>query len=224
MRILVIEDEKTLANSIKTGLVDEHFAVDVAYDGVSGYDLASVEEYDAIIVDIMLPGMDGIQICKMLREEKNNTPLLMLTAKDTTEDTVTGLDSGADDYLVKPFSFDELLARLRALMRRNSTKDPILRVDTLSLDPTSHIVKRANKEISLTSKEYALLEYFLRHPGHILTREQIISHVWDYSEDLMSNIIDVLIKRLREKIDKAFPKEKQLFITVRGIGYKIEKN
>ncbi len=221
MRILVVEDEKTLADAIKKGLVHERFAVDVFYDGKKGYDQAAVEEYDCLILDIMLPSMNVIEICTKLRSEKNNTPILMLTAKDTTEDTIAGLDSGADDYLIKPFSFDELLARLRALTRRNNQKAPILSVDSLTLDPISHIVKRSGKEIILTSKEYALLEYCMRHPGHILSREQIISHVWDYSENLMSNIIDVLIKRLRAKIDKAFPKQKKLFITVRGIGYKI---
>lgn len=222
MRILIIEDEKTLADSIRTGLIDEHFAVDTFYDGQKGYEQASVEEYDVIILDIMLPIMNGIDICKKLRTEKNNTPIIMLTAKDMTDDIVAGLDCGADDYMVKPFSFEVLLARIRALIRRNGEKNPILSVDGLTLNPASHIVKRNNKEITLTSKEYALLEYFMHHPGHILTREQIISHVWDYSEDLMSNIIDVLIKRLRAKIDKAFPKDKQLFVTVRGIGYKLE--
>ena len=222
MRILVVEDEKTLADSIKTGLVDEHFAVDVAYNGKIGYEQASVEEYDLIILDLMLPEMDGITICAKLREENNATPILMLTAKDTLEDKVKGLDTGADDYLIKPFAFDELLARIRALTRRNGKKSPVLHVDTLSLNPASHIVARGKKEIILTSKEYSLLEYFMRNPGHILTREQIISHVWDYSENLLSNIVDVLVKRLREKIDKPFPKEKQLFHTIRGMGYKIE--
>lgn len=222
MRILIIEDEKTLADSMKVGLIDEHFAVDVLYDGKAGYEQAAVEEYDVIILDIMLPGMDGLTICKALREEGVETPVLMLTAKDTIEDKVAGLDIGADDYLIKPFAFDELLARIRALIRRKGSKQPILSVDTLELNPSSHIVKRKNHEIQLTSKEYALLEYFMRNPGQILTREQIFSHVWDYSENLASNIIDVLVKRLREKIDKAFPKEKQLFITARGLGYKIE--
>lgn len=223
MRILIIEDEKTLADSLKTGLQDEHFAVDVFYDGKVGFEQACVEEYDAIILDIMLPSMTGLEICKSLRSEKNETPIIMLTAKDTVSDKVAGLDTGADDYLIKPFSFEELLARIRALVRRNGTKNPILQVDSLELNPATHIVKRKNKEITLTSKEYALLEYFMRNPDNILTREQIITHVWDYSEDLMSNIVDVLVKRLREKIDKAFPTEKKLFITARGLGYKLEK-
>lgn len=223
MRILIIEDEKTLADSIKIGLVDEHFAVDVFYDGKTGYEQAVGEDYDVIILDIMLPGMDGLTICKTLREENCSTPILMLTAKDMVEDRVAGLDRGADDYLIKPFAFDELLARIRALVRRNGSRKPLLTVGSLELNPSSHIVKRKGREIQLTSKEYALLEYCMRNKNHILTREQIISHVWDYSENLSSNIIDVLIKRLREKIDKAFPKEKKLFITARGLGYKLEE-
>ncbi len=223
MRILIIEDEKTLADSIKIGLAEEHFAVDVVYDGKGGYEQAAVEDYDVIILDIMLPGMTGIEICQTLRREKNDTPIIMLTAKDTTSDKVAGLDSGADDYVIKPFSFEELLARIRALARRQGKKDPILRVGSLTLNPATHIVERAQKEIVLTSKEYALLEYFMRNQGTIVTRDQIIAHVWDYSENLMSNIVDVLVKRLREKIDKAFPKEKPLFITARGIGYRLQE-
>lgn len=222
MRILVVEDEKTLAGAIQTGLIDEHFAADIAYDGKTGYEQASGEDYDVIILDIMLPHMDGLAICAQLRKDGVATPILMLTAKDTLEDKVTGLDTGADDYLIKPFAFDELLARIRALIRRHGKKSPILEVGSLTLNPATHIVSRLGKEIALTSKEYSLLEYFMRNENSILTREQIISHVWDYSENLLSNIVDVLVKRLREKIDRAFPKEKKLFQTVRGIGYKIE--
>ena len=221
MRILVVEDETLLAQSLKTGLEDEHFAVDVFSNGQEAYEQAATEEYDVILLDIMLPGMDGITICQKLRDEKNYTPIIMLTAKDTIEDKVTGLDIGADDYLVKPFSFEELLARIRSVVRRTTTNELILTVDSLTLNPATHIVKRGTAEIELTGKEYALLEYFMHHPGHVLTREQILSHVWDYSQDLMSNIIEVLMKRLREKIDKAFPKEKPLFTTVRGLGYKL---
>jgi DNA-binding response OmpR family regulator len=221
MRILVVEDEKMLAENIKTGLEDENFAVDVAFNGLDAYDLAAGEEYDVIILDIMLPGMDGITLCRKLRAEKNYTPILVLTAKDTVEDIVIGLDDGADDYMVKPFSFEELLARIRSLMRRSTTKDTILKADSLELNPSSHIVKRNGKELSLTGKEYSLLEYFMRYPNQVLTREQILSHVWDYSYDSMSNIIDVLIRRLRNKIDKDFPDEKPLFRTVRGLGYKL---
>lgn len=221
MRILVVEDEKMLAENIKTGLEDENFAVDIAFNGLDAYDLAAGEEYDVIILDIMLPGMDGITLCKKLRAEKIYTPILMLTAKDAVEDKVTGLDDGADDYMIKPFSFEELLARIRSLMRRSTTKDTILKVDSLELNPSSHIVKRNGKELSLTGKEYSLLEYFMRYPNQVLTREQILSHVWDYSYDSMSNIIDVLIRRLRNKIDRDFPDEKPLFKTVRGLGYKL---
>lgn len=221
MRILVVEDEMALAHSIKIGLEDEKFAVDILHNGQEAYEQAAVEEYDIIILDRMLPEMDGIAICKKLRAEKVFTPILMLTARGGVEDRIEGLDSGADDYLSKPFSFAELLARIRALLRRATTKETILQVDSLSIDPVTHIVIRAGKEISLTAKEYGLLEFLLRHPNQIVTREQITSHVWDYSVDLMSNTIEVLIKRLRSKIDKAFPKEKSLFITIRGMGYKI---
>lgn len=221
MRILVVEDEKLLGESLKTGLGDENFAVDLLQDGQAAYEQAVTEEYDVILLDIMLPGIDGIAICKKLREEKNYTPIIMLTAKDTVDDKVIGLNSGADDYLIKPFSFEELLARIRSVVRRTTTKDPVLAVDTLVLNPITHIVTRSGREIELTGKEYALLEYFMHHPGHVLTREQILNHVWDYSTDLMSNIIEVLMKRLREKIDKNFPEQKSLFTTVRGLGYKL---
>lgn len=222
MRILVIEDEDMLAQSLRTGLIDEQYAVDIFTSGRLGYEQAATEEYDVIILDIMLPEMNGITICRTLRQEKNHTPIIMLTAKDTIEDRVEGLDCGADDYLIKPFSFEELLARIRSLIRRTTVKETILHVGSLTLNPVSHIVKRSGEEIMLTGKEYALLEYFMMHPNQILSREQILSHVWDYSTDLVSNTIEVLVKRLREKIDKAFPKEPQLFTTVRGIGYKIE--
>ncbi|HEX8931563.1 MAG TPA: response regulator transcription factor [Patescibacteria group bacterium] len=221
MRILVVEDESNLAHSIKIGLEEEKFAVDIMQNGEKAYEQASVEEYDVIILDRMLPEMDGVEVCKKLREAKIFTPVLMLSARNTTEDKIEGLDSGADDYLTKPFLFVELLARIRALIRRATTKEVILTLDSLSINPTTHVVTRKGEEISLTAKEYALLEFFMRHPNQIVTREQITSHVWDYSFDAMSNTIEVLIKRLRSKIDKAFPKEKQLFVTVRGLGYKI---
>lgn len=221
MRILVVEDEVSLAQSIKTGLEDEKFAVDIINNGAEAYEQASTEEYDAILLDRMLPEMDGIEICKKLRTEKNFTPILMLTARDTVDDKVEGLNSGADDYLAKPFSFDELLARIQSLIRRSTTNETILKLDSLTVDPITHIVKRKNKEITLTAKEYALLEFFMRHPNQVVTREQIINHVWDYSYDSMSNTIEVLIKRLRDKVDIAFPKENKLFATVRGMGYKL---
>jgi DNA-binding response OmpR family regulator len=220
MRILIIEDERNIANNLKTGFVDEKFAVDVAYDGTEGYDLASVEEYDAVILDLMLPGMNGLDICKKLRAEKNHTPILMLTAKDSVEDRVSGLEIGADDYLIKPFSFEELLARVKSLIRRSTNIDPILKVDSLELNPISHIVTRCGTEINLTGKEYVILEYLMHHTNEILTRDQIINHVWDYSYESFGNIVDVFMVRLRNKIEKPFPKEKKLISTVRNIGYR----
>ncbi len=221
MRILVIEDEPLLAQSIRQGLLDEDYAVDVLHNGQEGYDHASVEEYDIILLDVMLPEMDGFTIAQKLRSEKNKTPIIFLTAKDTMHDKINGLDFGGDDYLVKPFSFEELLARIRSLIRRSTTNETILHVDSLVLNPKTHIVSRNSKEIALTGKEYALLEYFMHHPHQILTKEQILNHVWEYSYDPLSNIIEVMVKRLRTKVDKAFPDEKQLFHTVRGLGYKI---
>ena len=221
MRILVVEDEKILADSIKTGLRDEKFSVDVVYDGSAAYDMAGTEDYDVIVLDIMLPEMDGITLCKKLRAEKNYTPILMLTAKDTIDDKVTGLNIGADDYLVKPFSFEELLARIRSLIRRSQRTDPVLSIGNLVLNPATHIVKRKEQEISLTGKEYAVLEYFMNHPNQVLTREQILSHAWDFSYDSMSNVVDVFVKRLRVKIDSAFPEDRPLLTTVRGLGYRI---
>lgn len=221
MRILVIEDEPLLAKSIQKGLMDENYAVDMFHNGQEGYDQAAVEEYDLILLDVMLPDMDGFEIAKKLRAQKNKTPIIFLTAKDTTKDKIKGLDLGGDDYLVKPFSFEELLARIRAIIRRATKSDILLQLNTLELNPTTHIVKRDKVELSLTGKEYALLEYFMRHPSQILTKDQILNHVWDYSYDPLSNIVEVMVKRLRTKIDKAFPQEKQLFQTIRGLGYKI---
>ena len=221
MRILVVEDELALAHTIKTGLEDEKFAVDVLHNGKEAFEQASVEEYDVIILDRMLPEIDGIAICQELRKKKIFTPILMLTARSTPEEKVEGLDSGADDYLAKPFSFNELLARIRSLIRRATTNETFLQIDSLLVDPKTNIVSRKGIEISLTAKEYSLLEFFMRHPNQIVTREQITSHVWDYAHDPMSNTIEVLIKRLRSKVDKGFPKEKPLFVTIRGMGYKI---
>lgn len=221
MRILIVEDEVSLAHTIKTGLEDEKLAVDVLHNGKQAYEQASVEEYDVIILDRMLPEMDGIAICQALRKGKVFTPILMLTARSTPDEKVEGLDAGADDYLGKPFSFNELLARLRSLIRRSTNKAVDLQVDSLLVDPKAHAVTRKGKNIELTAKEYGLLEFLMRHPNQIVTREQITSHVWDYAHDSMSNTIEVLIKRLRTKIDKAFPKEKPLIYTVRGMGYKI---
>ena len=222
MRILVVEDEHRIANSIKKGLQLEKYAVDLAYTGTDGYDLAVTEEYDLILLDLMLPGMDGIQICKELRQKQIHTPILMLTAKSQTDDKIEGLDSGADDYLTKPFSFEELLARIRALIRRppNSLSN-VLTVRDISLNTLNFEVKRQNKLITLSGKEFSLLEYLMRHPGQIIKKDQIINHVWDYESNILPNTVEVYIKKLRQKIDNPFPKQKPLIHTVRGFGYKI---
>ena len=222
MRILVVEDEHRIANSIKKGLQLEKYAVDLAYTGTDGYDLAVTEEYDLILLDLMLPGMDGIQICMKLRQKQIHTPILMLTAKSQTDDKIEGLDSGADDYLTKPFSFEELLARIRALIRRppNSLSN-VLTVRDISLNTLNFEVKRQNKLITLSGKEFSLLEYLMRHPGQIIKKDQIINHVWDYESNILPNTVEVYIKKLRQKIDNPFPKQKPLIHTVRGFGYKI---
>ncbi|OGD01169.1 DNA-binding response regulator [Candidatus Amesbacteria bacterium RIFCSPHIGHO2_12_FULL_48_14] len=222
MRILIVEDEHRIANSIKKGLEQEHFAVDVAYSGSDGWDLAEGEEYDLIILDLMLPGIDGLEICRKLRRAGINTPVLMLTAKGQVQDRVTGLDTGADDYVTKPFAFEELLARMRALTRRPKvTLDPVLTTDDLSLDTKSYEVKRGIHLIKLTAKEFSLLEYLLRNSGNILTKEQIISHVWNYDADILPNTVEVNIRNLRNKIDRPFKGKKALIATVRGFGYKV---
>lgn len=222
MRILVVEDEHKIANSIKKGLEQESFAVDVAFEGNSGYDLAFSEDYDLIILDILLPGIDGLQICKNLREQNIHTPILMLTAKGQVSDKVEGLNSGADDYLTKPFAFEELLARIKALTRRpKDSIGSVLFCEDLSLDTLSYGVKRAGKVINLSSKEFALLEYLLRHKNQILKKEQIISHIWDYESDVLPNTVEVYIGYLRNKIDKPFPGKPSLIQTVRGFGYKL---
>ncbi len=222
MRILIIEDEHKIANSIKKGLEQEAYAVDIAFDGEEGYDLASTEEFDLIILDLMLPKIDGMTICKNLREEGIHTSILMLTAKGQIEDKVNGLNCGADDYLTKPFSFLELLARIKALTRRpKQVIDPILKVNGLTLNTTNYEVKRLEKLIKLSKKEYALLEYFMRHKGKILTKDQIINHVWEYDSDVLPNTVEVYVGYLRNKIDKQFKNEKPLIQTLRGFGYKI---
>lgn len=224
MRILVVEDEHKIANSIKKGLEQESYAVDIAFTGTDGYDLASTEDYDLIILDLLLPGMDGIKFCKKLREKNIHTPILILTAKGQIVDKVEGLDAGADDYLTKPFAFEELLARVRALTRRptNST-GTVLKVENLTLDTINFEVKRSSQKIQLSNKEFALLEYLLRHPNQTLTKNQIISHVWDYDADILPNTVEVYIGYLRNKIDKPFKKNPSLIHTVRGFGYKVGK-
>lgn len=222
MKILVVEDEHKIANLIKQGLEQEHYIVDVSYDGINGYDLAVSESYDVIILDRLLPGMDGLTICKELRKQENHTPVLMLTAKKQLEDKVEGLNSGADDYLTKPFAFEELLARIKALGRRpKKTLANILKVADLTLDTNLYEVKREEENIPLSSKEFALLEYLMRHQNKTLKKDQIISHVWNYDTDILPNTVEVFIGYLRNKIDKPFKNKKTLIHTVRGFGYKI---
>ena len=224
MRILVVEDEHKIASSIKKGLEQESFAVDVAHDGLEGYDLAAGEEYDAIVLDLLLPEMDGITVCKKLREENIHTPILILTARGELNDKVDGLNAGADDYLVKPFAFEELLARLKALTRRpKNSLGSTLSYQDLSLDTQSYEVRRNNKIIRLSRKEFSLLEYLLRHVEKVLTKEQIIAHVWDYNADILPNTVEVYIGYLRNKIDKPFKNKPRLIHTIRGFGYKIGK-
>ena len=218
MRILVIEDEKKVASFIKKGLEEEHYAVDTAYDGETGLFMADVNEYDLIVLDLMIPKIDGLEVLQRIRSNKNNVPILVLTAKDTVEDIVKGLDSGCDDYLTKPFNFTVFLARIRALLRREKIeKEPLLKLADLTLSPVTHKVMRGEKEIELTSKEYALLEYFMRNPDKVLTRTMISEHVWDYNFDSLTNVIDVYVNYLRRKIDKDF--EPRLIHTIRGVGY-----
>lgn len=220
MKVLVVEDEHKIANTLKKGLVQENFIVDVTYDGEAGYDLASSETYDIILLDLMLPKMDGVTVCKKLREQGVHTPILMLTAKGEVSDKVFGLTSGADDYLSKPFSFSELLARIRALSRRpKRLKKETLKVDGLKLDTASFEVERNGKKINLSKKEFSLLEYLMRFCGKVLTKDSIISNVWSYEADVLPNTVEVYIGYLRNKIDKPF--KSNLIKTIRGFGYKI---
>ena len=221
MRILIVDDDRRLCSIIKRGLLEETYAVDVAYDGEEGAYLATINPYDLIILDIMMPKKDGIEVCNELRTNGMNMPILMLTAKDTVEDRVKGLDAGADDYLVKPFAFSELLARVRALLRREGTsKTPVIQVGDLVLNTQTREVWRGQRAIELTTKEYVILEYFMRHPNMVVTRTMLEEHAWDYDFDSMSNLIDVYIRRLRRKIDDG--EEYSLIRTVRGAGYRIK--
>lgn len=221
MKILVVEDDKKVGGFLERGLREEQYAVELCRNGKEAVHLASVNSYDVIILDIMLPGKDGFDVCRELRRKSVLTPILMLTAKDALEDKVSGLSEGADDYLTKPFSFEELLARIRALMRRNQEyKTGVLTAGDLKLDPVRREVKRGERSITLTGKEYALLEYLLRNKGRIVTQTQIIDHVWDRNYEGTSNIVNVYLNRLREKIDKNF--DTRLIKTVRGIGFTIE--
>lgn len=223
MRVLVIEDERKIARALKKALEQEHYAVDVTFDGDDGHAMATTEPYDVIIVDRMLPGeYDGIAIIRSLRDKSITTPVLMLTALGRVEDKTSGLDIGADDYMVKPFSLDELLARVRALLRRpHVASNTILDAEDLSLDTAQRSVRRRGTEIKLTSKEFGLLEYLLRNKNRPISKNNIMQHVWDYDADILPNTIEVYIKYLRAKIDKPFG-GKGLIKTVRGFGYKIE--
>jgi two-component system, OmpR family, response regulator len=220
MRVLVVDDEKKIADSIKRGLEQERFAVDVAYDGEEGYDLASMESYDVIVLDVMMPKMDGFEVCRKLREDENHTAILMLTAKGEVEDKVAGLNVGADDYLPKPFAFEELVARIKALTRRPKETVPSkLKAGDLELDTATFEVKRGEKPIELSKKEFALLEFLLRHKDKVLSKDQIIQNVWDYESDVLPNTVEVYIKYLRKKIDAG---AKPLIETIRGFGYKLK--
>lgn len=217
MRILVVEDEKKVASFVKKGLEEESYAVDVSYDGEEGGYLAETNPYDLIVLDIMLPQKSGLAILRELRDKGINTPILLLTARGSVEDKVTGLNAGADDYLAKPFVFSELLARIRSLLRRGGEKAPVLKFADLTMDPVTRKVTRGEVDIELTSKEYALLEYLMRRPNQVLTRTMISEHVWESDFDTFTNVIDVYVNYLRNKIDKDF--DKKLIQTVRGVGY-----
>jgi two-component system OmpR family response regulator len=218
MRILVVEDEIKMARALRRGLEREGYAVDTASDGEEGLFRASEDEYDAVVLDVMLPGRDGYAVCELLRARGRWVPVLMLTARDGVEDRIRGLDVGADDYLVKPFAFGELLARLRALIRRGPEERPsILEVDDVTLDPAAHIVTRAGCAVFLSPREFALLEYLMRHPGEVVSRTRILEHVWDYNYGGASNVVDVYIGYLRKKLELPFGRP--FLRTIRGVGY-----
>jgi DNA-binding response OmpR family regulator len=222
MRILLVEDNRRLSDSLRMILQDDGYAVDVAYDGFDGEEMGLLPGHDVIILDIMLPGKDGLEVCRELRNRRISTPILMLTARDALEDRVVGLDSGADDYLVKPFEVDELRARVRALLRRDSPdKSGTLQVADLELDPATHTVRRGGQLVELTAKEFSLLEYLMRRPNHLITREMAEEHLWSYDHVIASNVVDVYIRRLRRKIDDPHPVK--LLETIRGAGYRIRK-
>jgi DNA-binding response OmpR family regulator len=222
VRILLVEDNHRLSNSLLQSLVEDGYAVDSAYDGLEGEEMAQVYPYDAIILDIMLPKKNGLEVCRELRNQRVNVPILMLTARDTVEDRVSGLDSGADDYLVKPFAMEELRARLRALLRRKSdNKSSLLKVGDLTLDPATHAVERAGQAVGLTAKEFSLLEYLMRNANRVVTRSMVENHIWSYDFQASSNVVDVYVRRLRRKLDDPF--EEKLIETVRGVGYRLRR-
>jgi DNA-binding response OmpR family regulator len=221
MRVLIVEDEPKIAKAIKKGLEQEKFSADIVYDGDSGLSYGRSDDYDVIILDLMLPGsLDGLEVCNKLRTEGITTPIIMLTAKGQISNKVSGLNTGADDYLAKPFSFDELVARIRALLRRpNESQLPVLKVADLELDPAGSVVKRGKKVIRLTSREFALLEYLMRNQTQIISKQRLIQHVWNDEADILPNTVEVYMGYLRSKIDKPFPRP--LLHTVRGFGYRL---
>ncbi len=220
MRILVVDDDVRLCSVIERGLTEEGYAVDTTNDGEEGQYFAEINDYDLVVLDVMMPKVDGLTVCRNLREAQRDVPILMLTAKDAVPDRVTGLDAGADDYLVKPFAFDELVARVRALTRRHApTRSTELSIEDLILDTVTRRARRGEREIELTTKEYAVLEYFLRNPGAVITRGMIEEHAWNNDFDSVSNLVDVYIRRLRSKIDAEG--EPSLIETVRGAGYRL---
>jgi two-component system OmpR family response regulator len=221
VRVLVVEDSAAMASVIQRGLQEEGFAVDVAADGTEGLWMALEWDYDVVVLDAMLPGLDGFEVCRRMRAGRRWTPVLMLTARTSVDDRVSGLNAGADDYLVKPFALRELVARLQALLRRGATSRPtVLECGDLTLDPVSRVVSRAGTELDLTAKEFAILELFMRHPGEVLTRTRILEHVWDMAFDPSSNIVDQYIGYLRRKIDKPFGRD--TLKTLRGAGYRLD--
>jgi DNA-binding response OmpR family regulator len=223
MRLLLVEDELRLSNTIKKGLTEDGFAVDTAFDGEEGQYLAENENYDLIILDVMLPKVDGVTLCKEIRHKNIKIPVIMLTAKSAVEDKIAGLQSGADDYMTKPFSFLELRARIQALLRRvQNNPSSNLNIADLELDPLKHQVSRAGKKIHLTQKEFSVLEYLLRHPDEVVTRTMIVEHVWDYNFDNMSNIVDVFVASIRRKVDDKG--KLKLIHTIHGVGYKISQD
>lgn len=222
MKILVVDDEVRIAKAIRQGLEQDGYAVDVEHDGEDGYNAATADEYDVVILDVMMPEMNGFEVARKLREDGLKMPIMMLTAKDQSRDIVEGLDAGADDYLAKPFSFDVLSARIRALLRRpQDVGDNVLVADDLEMDVANHSVKRAGKDIKLSNKEFAILEYLLRNKNRILSKTNIMTHVWDFDADILPNNVEVFINYLRGKVDKPF-KGKPLIQTVRGFGYIIK--
>ena len=222
MRILIVEDSKQIATALKSGLKD-HYAVDIAEDGKSAVELSTNFDYDTILLDLNLPKLSGEEVCKQLREKGVTSPIIVITGKDSEEDTINLLDLGADDYIVKPYKLQEVLARIRAALRRSTeAATAVIEAGDLMLDPATRLVSRSGKEIQLRKKEFELLEYFMRNPNRTLTRPMIIEHIWDMTENLWANVIDVHIKHLRDKVDRPFSDNDPLIKTVHGVGYKLE--